>query len=212
MKKILSTIVLLTILVIGLATAFSYKAPETKAYITLNEIDTQIDQSLEVSEQSMTENLNALQAAVYNLITIGETYTEGTDVQPTLEQFNTAYQNSKTLQSKLSELTTKDLTAKLKNTTDKLSDEQKKLADEAINLETARVDQLNGLFKEIETLNSKLATTEEMFYTKKPSEAIQYFNEINNEFSNLEQTYKKYADASTNYFTAKSNLFEAITE
>ena len=49
-----------------------------------------------------------------------------------------------------------------------------------------------------------------MFYTKKPSEAIQYFNGLNNDFSTLEETYKAYADASTKYFAAKSNLYESI--
>ncbi|MEE1238160.1 MAG: hypothetical protein UHI85_08820, partial [Turicibacter sp.] len=59
-------------------------------------------------------------------------------------------------------------------------------------------------------LNSTLEETETIFHTKKPSEAIQYFNLVNNKFMNLEQAYKQYVDKSTNYFTMKENLFELL--
>ena len=205
MKKALSIVILLAILVIGLMAAFSYQVPETRTYTALSNIDTKIEQNIEVNTQSMAQNLNELQSSVQNLITIGETYTEETDVTTTFEQFNTAYQNTQLLQSQLTDLINMDLTNKLENTTSKLSAEQKKLADEAIELETTRLNELSLLHKQIEALNSKLSKTEEMFYTKKPSEAIQYFNGLNNDFSTLEETYKAYADVSTKYFAAKSN-------
>ncbi len=198
MKKALSIVILLTILVIGLMAAFSYQVPETRTYTALSNIDTKIEQNIEVNTQSMAQNLNELQSSVQNLITIGETYTEETDVTTTFEQFNIAYQNTQLLQSQLTDLINMDLTNK------------KKLADEAIELETTRLNELSLLHKQIEALNSKLSKTEEMFYTKKPSEAIQYFNGLNNDFSTLEETYKAYADASTKYFAAKSNLYESI--
>ena len=185
MKKVLSIVILLAILVIGLMAAFSYQVPETRTYTALSNIDTKIEQNIEVNTQSMAKNLNELQLSVQNLITIGETYTEETDVTTTFEQFNTAYQNTQLLQSQLTDLINMDLTNKLENTTSKLSAEQKKLADEAIELETTRLNELSLLHKQIEALNSKLSKTEEMFYTKKPSEAIQYFNGLNNDFSTL---------------------------
>ena len=210
MKKVLSIVILLAILVIGLTAAFSYQVPEIRTYTALSNIDTKIEQNIEVNTQSMAKNLNELQLSVQNLITIGETYTEETDVTTTFEQFNTAYQNTQLLQSQLTDLINMDLTNKLENTTSKLSAEQKKLADEAIELETTRLNELSLLYKQIEALNSKLAKTEEMFYTKKPSEAIQYFNGLNHDFSTIEETYKAYADVSTKYFAAKSNLYESI--
>ena len=210
MKKALSIVILLAILVIGLMAAFSYQVPETRTYTALSNIDTKIEQNIEVNTQSMAKNLNELQLSVQNLITIGETYTEETDVTTTFEQFNIAYQNTQLLQSQLTDLINMDLTNKLENTTSKLSAEQKKLADEAIELETTRLNELSLLYKQIEALNSKLAKTEEMFYTKKPSDAIQYFNAINHDFSTIEETYKAYADVSTKYFAAKSNLYESI--
>ena len=210
MKKVLSIVILLAILVIGLTAAFSYQVPEIRTYTALSNIDTKIEQNIEVNTQSMAKNLNELQLSVQNLITIGETYTEETDVTTTFEQFNIAYQNTQLLQSQLTDLINMDLTNKLENTTSKLSAEQKKLADEAIELETTRLNELSLLYKQIEALNSKLAKTEEMFYTKRPSEAIQYFNALNHDFSTLEETYKAYADVSTKYFAAKSNLYESI--
>lgn len=210
MKKVLSIVILLAILVIGLTAAFSYQVPEIRTYTALSNIDTKIEQNIEVNTQSMAKNLNELQLSVQNLITIGETYTEETDVTTTFEQFNTAYQNTQLLQSQLTDLINMDLTNKLENTTSKLSAEQKKLADEAIELETTRLNELSLLHKQIEALNSKLAKTEEMFYTKKPSDAIQYFNALNHDFSTIEETYKAYADVSTKYFAAKSNLYESI--
>ena len=189
MKKALSIVILLAILVIGLMAAFSYQVPETRTYTALSNIDTKIEQNIEVNTQSMAQNLNELQSSVQNLITIGETYTEETDVTTTFEQFNIAYQNTQLLQSQLTDLINMDLTNKLENTTSKLSAEQKKAADEAIELETTRLNELSLLHKQIEALNSKLSKTEEMFYTKKPSEAIQYFNGLNNDFSTLEETY-----------------------
>lgn len=210
MKKALSIVILLAILVIGLMAAFSYQVPETRTYTALSNIDTKIEQNIEVNTQSMAQNLNELQSSVQNLITIGETYTEETDVTTTFEQFNIAYQNTQLLQSQLTDLINMDLTNKLENTTSKLSAEQKKLADEAIELETTRLNELSLLYKQIEALNSKLAKTEEMFYTKKPSDAIQYFNALNHDFSTIEETYKAYADVSTKYFAAKSNLYESI--
>ena len=210
MKKVLSIVILLAILVIGLTAAFSYQVPEIRTYTALSNIDTKIEQNIEVNTQSMAKNLNELQLSVQNLITIGETYTEETDVTTTFEQFNTAYQNTQLLQSQLTDLITMDLTNKLENTTSKLSADQKKLADEAIELETTRLNELSLLYKQIEALNSKLAKTEEMFYTKKPSDAIQYFNALNHDFSTIEETYKAYADVSTKYFAAKSNLYESI--
>lgn len=210
MKKVLSIVILLAILVIGLTAAFSYQVPEIRTYTALSNIDTKIEQNIEVNTQSMAKNLNELQLSVQNLITIGETYTEETDVTTTFEQFNIAYQNTQLLQSQLTDLINMDLTNKLENTTSKLSAEQKKLADEAIELETTRLNELSLLYKQIEALNSKLAKTEEMFYTKKPSDAIQYFNALNHDFSTIEETYKAYADVSTKYFAAKSNLYESI--
>lgn len=210
MKKALSIVILLAILVIGLTAAFSYQVPEIRTYTALSNIDTKIEQNIEVNTQSMAKNLNELQLSVQNLITIGETYTEETDVTTTFEQFNIAYQNTQLLQSQLTDLINMDLTNKLENTTSKLSAEQKKLADEAIELETTRLNELSLLYKQIEALNSKLAKTEEMFYTKKPSDAIQYFNALNHDFSTIEETYKAYADVSTKYFAAKSNLYESI--
>lgn len=210
MKKVLSIVILLAILVIGLMAAFSYQVPETRTYIALSNIDIQIEQNIEVNTQSMAKTLSELQSSVQNLITIGETYTEGTDVTTAFEQFNIAHQNTQLLQSQLTDLINMDLTNKLENTTSKLSAEQKKLADEAIELEITRLNELSLLLKQIETLNSKLSKTEEMFYTPKTSDAIQYFNALNNDFSTIEETYNTYANASTNYFGAKLNLYESI--
>ena len=144
MKKALSIVILLTILVIGLMAAFSYQVPETRTYTALSNIDTKIEQNIEVNTQSMAQNLNELQSSVQNLITIGETYTEETDVTTTFEQFNIAYQNTQLLQSQLTDLINMDLTNKLENTTSKLSAEQKKLADEAIYLERELCKEAGG--------------------------------------------------------------------
>ena len=110
MKKALSIVILLAILVIGLMAAFSYQVPETRTYTALSNIDTKIEQNIEVNTQSMAQNLNELQSSVQNLITIGETYTEETDVTTTFEQFNIAYQNTQLLQSQLTDLINMDLT------------------------------------------------------------------------------------------------------
>ena len=44
MKKLLSIFTLLVILIIGVTVAFSYKLPEVKTYLTLNDIDQEIEQ------------------------------------------------------------------------------------------------------------------------------------------------------------------------
>jgi len=210
MKKLLSIFILLAILIIGVTAAFSYKVPEVKTYLTLNKIDQQIEQYLTVNEQSISETLTSLYNKVNQLMTIGETYVEGTDVTTEMEEFNTAYKQSQTLQTQLTTLVEADLKTQLNNSSDSLSDEQKNLETQAIELETARINELDTLLKEIQSLNSTLEETEKIFYTKKPSEAIQYFNLVNNKFLNLEQVYKQYVDKSADYFTMKENLFELI--
>ena len=210
MKKLLSYAIFIIILIIGLMAAFSYQTPETKAYTQLNEVDSMIEKNLEVHDLSITQNLSELQATVTELITIGETYNDNTDMSAIFEKFNTAYENSQTLQTQLTDLMNKDITSKLNSKTDKLSTEQKELTDQAISLEKNRLEKLKGLLTELETVNSNLSKVEEMFYVKKPSEAIQYFNGITNDFKMIEEAYKVYANATTDYFLAKSNLYEAI--
>ena len=210
MKKLLSIFTLLVILIIGVTAAFSYKLPEVKTYLTLNDIDQEIEQHLTVNEQSINETLTSLYNTVNQLMTLGETYVEGTDVTTEMEEFNTAYKQSQTLQTQLTTLVNSDLTTQLIIPSDSISDEQKNLETQTIQLETDRINDLSILLTEIQSLNSTLEETETIFYTKKPSEAIQYFNLVNNKFLNLEQVYKQYVDKSTNYFTMKENLFELI--
>ena len=210
MKKLLSIFTLLVILIIGVTAAFSYKLPEVKTYLTLNDIDQEIEQHITVNEQSINETLTSLYNTVNQLMTLGETYVEGTDVTTEMEEFNTAYKQSQTLQTQLTTLVNSDLTTQLIIPSDSISDEQKNLETQTIQLETDRINDLSILLTEIQSLNSTLEETETIFYTKKPSEAIQYFNLVNNKFMNLEQAYKQYVDKSTNYFTMKENLFELI--
>ena len=210
MKKLLPCVIFIIILMMGLMAAFSYQTPETKAYTQLNTVDSMIEKNLEVQDLSIAQNLNELQATVKELITIGETYTDSTDMSSMFETFNTAYERSQTLQTQLTDLMSKDITSKLTSKTDKLSAEQKELTEQAISLEKNRLEKLNGLLTEIETINSNLSKVEEMFYIKKPSDAIQYFNGITNDFKMIEEAYKMYANATNDYFLAKSNLYEAI--
>ena len=210
MKKLLSIFTLLAILILGVTVAFSYKVPEVKTYLTLNDIDQEIEQQLTVNEQSISETLTSLYNKVNQLMTVGETYTEGTDITNQMEEFNKAYNQSQTLQTQLTTLVDSDLTTQLITPSDSISDEQKNLEIQTIKSETDRINELSTLLKEIQSLNSTLEETEKIFYTKKPSEAIQYFNLVNNKFMNLEQAYKQYVDKSTNYFTMKENLFELI--
>lgn len=210
MKKLLPCVIFIIILMMGLMAAFSYQTPETKAYTQLNTVDSMIEKNLEVQDLSIAQNLNELQATVKELITIGETYTDNTDMSSMFETFNTAYERSQTLQTQLTDLMSKDITSKLTSKTDKLSAEQKELTEQAISLEKNRLEKLNGLLTELETINSNLSKVEEMFYIKKPSDAIQYFNGITNDFKMIEEAYKMYANATNDYFLAKSNLYEAI--
>lgn len=210
MKKLLPCVVFIIILMMGLMAAFSYQTPETKAYTQLNTVDSMIEKNLEVQDLSIAQNLNELQATVKELITIGETYTDNTDMSSMFETFNTAYERSQTLQTQLTDLMSKDITSKLTSKTDKLSAEQKELTEQAISLEKNRLEKLNGLLTALETINSNLSKVEEMFYIKKPSDAIQYFNGITNDFKMIEEAYKMYANATNDYFLAKSNLYEAI--
>ena len=46
MKKVLSIVILLAILVIGLTAAFSYQVPEIRTYTALSNIDTKIEQNI----------------------------------------------------------------------------------------------------------------------------------------------------------------------
>lgn len=210
MKKLLSIFTLLAILILGFTVAFSYQVPEVKTYLTLNDIDQEIEQQLTVNEQSISETLTSLYNKVNQLMTVGETYTEGTDITNQMEEFNKAYKQSQTLQTQLTTLVDTDLKNQLGNPSDSISDEQKNLEIQTIKSETDRINELSTLLKEIQSLNSTLEETEKIFYTKKPSEAIQYFNLVNNKFMNLEQAYKQYVDKSTNYFTMKENLFELL--
>ena len=207
MKKLLSIFTLLAILMIGVTAAFSYNVPEVKTYLRLNDIDQEIEQQLTVNEQSVVETLTSLYNNFNQLMTVGETYTEGTDITTEMQEFNKAYNQSQTLQTQLTTLVDTDLKNQLSNPSDSISDEQKNLEIETIKSETDRINELSTLLKEIQSLNSTLEETEKIFYTKKPSEAIQYFNLVNNKFMNLEQAYKQYVDKSTNYFAMKKNLF-----
>ena len=210
MKKLLSIFTLLVILIIGVTAAFSYKLPEVKTYLTLNDIDQEIEQHITVNEQSINETLTSLYNKVNELMTVGETYTEETDITTQMEEFNTAYKQSQTLQTQLTTLVNSDLTTQLIIPSDSISDEQKNLETQTIQLETDRINDLSILLTEIQSLNSTLEETETIFYTKKPSEAIQYFNLVNNKFLNLKQVYKQYVNKSADYFTMKENLFELI--
>ena len=89
MKKLLSIFILLAILILGVTAAFSYKVPEVKTYLTLNDIDQEIEQHLTVNEHSINETLTSLYNKVNQLMTVGETYTEGTDTTTVMEEFNT---------------------------------------------------------------------------------------------------------------------------
>ncbi len=160
MKKLLSIFTLLVILIIGVTAAFSYKLPEVKTYLTLNDIDQEIEQHITVNEQSINETLTSLYNKVNQLMTVGETYTEGTDITTEMEEFNTAYKQSQTLQTQLTTLVDTDLTTQLSIPSDSISDEQKNLETQTIQLETDRINDLSILLTEIQSLNSTLEETE----------------------------------------------------
>lgn len=210
MKKIITIIVLVIILVAGVFITFTYQLPETKAYTTLDKVDTSINTTLNADDHSFAQTLINLQSSVENLITIGETYTDGTDVTQAFKDFNTAYEQSKTAEKDLADLLNKEPITKIEADSSKLSEDLKSLENEALTQQNNRVTQLTALLQQLQDLNTKLADLETKFYVKKPSEAIQYFNSLTNEFEAIKNVYQQYIDATTQYMDAKLALYNAI--
>lgn len=210
MKKIIAIILAIIVTGIGLTVAFSYHPPKTKTYLELTDIDKKINETTEMDHLSLEKNINQLYQSVHTLITIGETYTEGTETDKAFEDFNQAYELSKQLEEQLGGFIKTDVTSDLEKTTEKLTEEQKQIAMEAINLENKRLEELKNIHQTLQTLTKNLANIKDTFYNAKPSEAIQYFNSVNNEFKNFKDSYGAYVEITTQYFQVKEKLYQSL--
>lgn len=210
MKKIIAIILAIIVTGIGLTVAFSYHPPKTKTYLTLTDIDKKIKDTTEVDHLSLEKNINQLYQAVHTLTTVGETYTDDTETDKAFEDFNQAYELSTQLEKQLAEFTKMDITSTLKKTTEKLTEDQKQLATEAIELENSRLEELQNIHQNLQTLTKNLSNTKDTFYNAKPSDAIQYFNSVNNEFKNFKDSYGAYVEITTQYFLVKEKLYQSL--
>ena len=181
MKKVISIILAIVITGIGLTIAFSYQTPKTKTYSTLSEIDKKIENETTVSDLTIEKNVSQLYEAVQALITLGETYTEGTETDQAFETFNQAYDETKKLEVQLAEFIKTDVTSKLETFNQQLS-----------------------------ALNKNLKGLKENFDQDKPSTAIQYFNSVTTSFNQVKDSYNDYVEATNHYYQLKEKLYEVL--
>ncbi|BEH90404.1 MAG: hypothetical protein HFE54_00240 [Turicibacter sp.] len=210
MKKVISIILAIVITGIGLTIAFSYQTPKTKTYSTLSEIDKKIENETTVSDLTIEKNVSQLYEAVQALITLGETYTEGTETDQAFETFNQAYDETKKLEVQLAEFIKTDVTSKLEKTTSALTEDQKKVATEAIDAEKKRLDTLKTFNQQLSALNKNLKGLKENFDQDKPSTAIQYFNSVTTSFNQVKDSYNDYVEATNHYYQLKEKLYEVL--
>lgn len=85
------------------------------------------------------------------------------------------------------------------------------MANETINLERERLKKLKNINQNLQILIKKLANIEDTLYNDKGSEAVQYFNDINNEFENIKKGYEEYVEITNQYFEVKERLYEVLT-
>lgn len=210
MRKIIF-IISIIVTGVGLAFAFSYKSPGYQTYLKLSNIDKKIENELKVNDSSLVKNITQLHQSVQDLIIVGENYTEETEVNKKFEDFNQAYELSKRLGKQIDEFMDKDVTLKLEKPASKLTKKCKEMANETINLERERLKKLKNINQNLQILIKKLANIEDTLYNDKGSEAVQYFNDINNEFENIKKGYEEYVEITNQYFEVKERLYEVLT-
>ncbi len=210
MRKIIF-IISIIVTGVGLAFAFSYKSPGYQTYLKLSNIDKKIENELKVNDSSLVKNITQLHQSVQDLIIVGENYTEETEVNKKFEDFNQAYELSKQLGKQIDEFMDKDVTLKLEKPASKLTKKCKEMANETINLERERLKKLKNINQNLQILIKKLANIEDTLYNDKGSEAVQYFNDINNEFENIKKGYEEYVEITNQYFEVKERLYEVLT-
>ncbi|MEE0881295.1 MAG: hypothetical protein UIL36_06780, partial [Turicibacter sp.] len=178
---------------IGVFFGLTYKFPEIEVFQYYQNIDQQIITCENKSPETLETTLNTLQESIRNVISVGKTYDGKEDVTELFTSFNAAYEGLKKYTANVVTCMNNNLEGidfdKVNSTLSKLPENLSSLGEQMSTFQKTRTEKLIQLNNELTVLTEVLTNFEEMFYNTKTSETVQYFQNINTIFTNIEQLH-----------------------
>ena len=213
-RPFLPVLIIIIISAIGIFFALNYKIPEVYVFQFYQDLDQEIVTCEKQNTNTLEENLNALQYSVSSLISAGQTYDGTEDLTELFDEYNKQYEMLKqynesvaTCISNAIEQTSFD---RIEKVISKLPADLQTLGREMTTLQQERTAKLTALEEQLVSLVKTLENFEEMFYNQKTSEAVQYFQNVNVAFSNVQTLHTDYMKTVESYYEAKSAYYESI--
>ena len=199
---------------IGVFFGLTYKFPEIEVFQYYQNIDQEIITCENKSPQTLETTLNTLQESIRNVISVGKTYDGKEDVTELFTSFNASYEGLKKYTANVVTCMNNNLEGiefdKVNSTLSKLPENLSSLGEEMSTFQKTRTEKLIQLNNELTVLTEALTNFEEMFYNTKTSETVQYFQNINTIFTNIEQLHADYIKAIEDYYSVKTKYYEEI--
>lgn len=213
-RSFLPTIIIVIIAALGIFFSLTYKIPEVHVFQDFQNLDQEIVTCEKQNTSTLEENLNALQLSVSDLISAGQTYDGTTDLSDSFATFNEQYNMLKSYTESVSVCISSAIEKtdfeKINKVLTKLPEELKALGTEMTTLQQERTTKLTTLKSQLDSLVSTLSTFEDMFYNTKTSDAVQYFQNVNVAFEEVQTTHTDYMKTVEAYYTTKTSYYESI--
>lgn len=213
-RSVLPITIIIIIAALGIFFSFTYKIPEIQVFQDFQNLDQEIVTCEKQNTNTLEENLNALQLAVNQLIIAGQTYDGTADLSDTFKTFNEQYSMLKnyteSVSACMSSAIEKTDFEKINKVLTKLPEQLMTIGTEMTSLQQERTTKLTNLTLQLDSLVETLSNFEDMFYNTKTSEAVQYFQNVNVAFEEVQTSHTDYMTTVEAYYAAKTNYYENI--
>lgn len=213
-RSVLPITIIIIITALGIFFSFTYKIPEIQVFQNFQNLDQEIVTCEKQNTNTLEENLNVLQLAVNQLIIAGQTYDGTADLSDTFKTFNEQYNMLKNYTESvspcMSSVIEKTDFEKINKVLTKLPEQLMTIGTDMTDLQQERTTKLTNLTLQLDSLVETLSNFEDMFYNTKTSEAVQYFQNVNVAFEEVQTSHTDYIKTVEAYYAAKTNYYENI--
>ena len=196
-RPILPITIIIIIAALGIFFSFTYKIPEIQVFQDFQNLDQEILTCEKQNTNTLEENLNA-----------GQTYDGTADLSDSFKTFNEQYNMLKNYTESVSPCMSSAIEKTdfetINKVLTKLPEQLTTLGSEMTALQQERTTKLTNLT--VQTLSK----FEDMFYNTKTSEAVQYFQNVNVAFEEVQVSHTEYMTTVEAYYMAKTNYYENI--
>ena len=212
MRNWIPAFVVVFIAIVGIGSAVTYEAPEFEIFLFNQELDQDLFNAKSQTGIMIEETLNQLQPAMSELINEGQIYDQSADLTETFNIFNEVKDQLgiyvEDVSPEIDKLIQQLNFTKIEKRVSSLSQDHQPLAENLIESQQERLELLLVIHAQLEELDEKLVSFQEMFYSmERPSQTLAYFQSLVYLLEEIDANHKDYVMATENYQQAKTEYF-----